>query len=112
VGQFISAVDEGLLDHRNQCLLRTPTGFEQTRKVAALPQLGDAQLDGANPSIPQSGSIPVSVRDPFRRPLMALCADLTAYLELHEVLGEQPDGFPQKVHIRTGLVKELLECDA
>jgi len=28
------------------------------------------------------------------------------------VLGEQPDGFPQKVHIRTGLVKELLECDA
>ena len=38
------AANPGLLDHRDQRLLRAHAGFQKRREVAALPQLRDAQL--------------------------------------------------------------------
>ena len=41
----------GLLDHRQQGFLAAPPRFQQAGEVAALPQLGNVQLHGADPGI-------------------------------------------------------------
>src|SRR5204863_4020013 len=48
-----------LLDDRDQGLLRTLAGFQKRRKVAALPQFRDAQLQRAEPGI--EGALAVAV---------------------------------------------------
>ena len=49
------AADPGFLDHRHQGLLRRLPGLEEGREVAALPQLGDAQLQAAQPGVERRG---------------------------------------------------------
>ena len=46
------ALDVGFLDHRGQRLLGHPPRLQEAGKVAALPQLGDAQLDRAGARLP------------------------------------------------------------
>ena len=45
------AVDPGFLDHGDQRLLRRLARLQERREVAALPQLGDAQLQAAQPRV-------------------------------------------------------------
>ena len=54
------AADPGLLDHRDQRLLRALAGFEKRRKVAALPQLRNAQLQRTEPSVEGAAAIAVT----------------------------------------------------
>lgn len=54
----------GFLDHRHQRLLRHPAGFEKTRKVGALAQLGDAQFDRADAGLPVAITIAVALDKP------------------------------------------------
>jgi hypothetical protein len=50
------AVDAGLLDHRHQGLLGAPAWLQKRWEVAALAQLGDGQLDRADPGVPGAGA--------------------------------------------------------
>ncbi len=50
------ALDVGLLDHCRKRLLGHAPGLEEAREVAAVAQLGDAQLDRAGSGLPQSRS--------------------------------------------------------
>src|SRR5215831_12469327 len=53
------AADPGLLDHRDQRLLRALASFEKRREVTALPQLRDGQLQRAETGV--EGAVPVAV---------------------------------------------------
>ena len=54
-----NTADPGLLDHRQQRLLRGLPRFEEARKAAPLPELGHPQVQRAQPGI--EGAIPISV---------------------------------------------------
>ena len=58
------ALDVGLLDDRGQRLLGHPARLEEAREVAALAQLGDAQLDRAGPGLPVPVAIAVALGQP------------------------------------------------
>src|SRR6187455_828090 len=45
------AADPGLLNDRDQCFLRPLPGLQERRKIAALPQLRDAQLQRSKPGV-------------------------------------------------------------
>jgi hypothetical protein len=57
------AMDVGLLDHRRQRLLGRATRLEEAGEVAALAQLGDAQLAGAGAGAPRTFAVAVAVVD-------------------------------------------------
>src|SRR5690606_21845632 len=106
------AVDVSFLDHGDKGFFRSPTGLQQTWEVAALTQLRDAQIDGADPRVPLAMSISVSIRHSFCGALMPLCTDLSAHLKFHQLLRQQLNSLAQKVEIGAGLVKELSKRDA
>jgi hypothetical protein len=54
----------GLLDHRHQNLLRRLAGLQEGREVAALPQLGDPQLQAAQPRVQCPVAIPIAICRP------------------------------------------------
>ena len=63
------ALHIGLLNHRAQRLLGHPSRLEETRKVRALAQLRDAQLDRAGSRLPVPVAVAVALRQPVGRPL-------------------------------------------
>ena len=80
------AADIGLLDHRQQRLLGAPARLQKRREVAALPDLGDLQLDLARPRVPAPRAITVAMRRAILGPaLAALGADQLRHLELHHL---------------------------
>jgi hypothetical protein len=89
-----------------------PSAWLQDRwEEAASAQLGNLQLDRADPGVPLSGPIAVAVRHPpLGRPLAALGADLRGDLDFHQRLGERADPFAQEVHVRAvGLAQQLVQ---
>jgi hypothetical protein len=80
------AAHVGLLDHRDQCLLRALARLQEARKVAALPQLGDLQVNLAGPRVPAPRAIPVAVRRSILRAALAeLGTDQLGDLGLHDL---------------------------
>ena len=61
------ALDVGFLDHRGERLLGHPPRFEEAREVAALPQLRNAQLDGAGAGLPVTVAVAVAVGEAIGR---------------------------------------------
>src|SRR5271155_1172030 len=55
------ALDIGLLDDRGQCLLGHPSGLQEAGEVAAVAQLGYAQLDGSGTRLPVAIAIAVAL---------------------------------------------------
>ena len=55
------ALHVGFLDHRRQRLLGHPPRLQEAREVAALPELGDAQLDRPGPGLPVAIAIAVAM---------------------------------------------------
>ena len=55
------AVDVGLLDDRGERLLGGAARLQEARKVRALPQLRDRQIDLAGPGLPRPLAIAVAV---------------------------------------------------
>jgi hypothetical protein len=80
------AAHVGLLDHRQQRLLRAPPRLQKAREVAALAQLGDLQVDLARARVPPPRPVPVAVRRAVIRAALAeLCADLAGHLAFHQL---------------------------
>ena len=55
----------GLLHDRSQRFLGQPPGLEEAGKVAALPELGDAQLDRAGPCLSVAIAVAVALGEPL-----------------------------------------------
>ena len=56
----------GLLDHRGERLLGHPPWFQKAWEVAAVAELGDAQLNGAGAGLPVTLAIAVSLGEAIR----------------------------------------------
>ncbi len=106
------AADIGLLDDRQQRLLRAPAGLQEAREVAAAAQLGDLQLDRARPGLPLPGPVAVAMRQPVIRAALAqLGTDQLGNLALHQLaahgLQRRPHQIPMLVHEH--LLDDLLD---
>ena len=78
------AADPGLLDHRDQRLLRALAGFEKRRKVAALPQLRNA-LQRTEPSVEGAAAIAVTPGGALAAALIAPGTDHPLDVALHQL---------------------------
>jgi hypothetical protein len=93
------ALDVGLDHDRVQRSLGAPTRLEQAREIGAARDLGDLELDGADPSVPGAGPVAVSIGAAVRAALVGQSADLRADLGLHHRLGEDPHTLAQGVDV-------------
>jgi hypothetical protein len=105
------ALDVGLLNYRRQRLLGDPARLQETREVAALPELGDVQLDRPGAGLPDPVAIAVALRQPVRRALAIAGAGQTLHLELHQPLGGKADHLAQQISVGT-LLQKLAKGDA
>jgi hypothetical protein len=99
------ALDVGLLDHRGERLLGHPPRLEEAREVAALAQLGDAQLDRPGPGLPVAIAIAVTLGQTMGTLLPVRRAGQRADLQLHQPLGGKGDHIAQKIGVG-GLLHE------
>jgi hypothetical protein len=99
-------IDIGLLDDRDQGLLGAPARLQERREVAALAQLGDGQLDRADPGVPLAGAVAVAVGGPLQAALAELGADLVADLGVHELAGHP--GHAGQQHVGVLVMEELV----
>ena len=83
------ALHIGFLDHRGQRLLGHAARLQEAREVAALPQLGDAQLDRAGARLPVAVAVAVALGQPLRALLAIAGAGQAADLQLHQPLRRQ-----------------------
>jgi hypothetical protein len=93
------AVDIGLLDDRDQRLLGPPARLQKRREVAALAQLGDGQLDRADPGVPLARPVAVAVGGPLQAALAELGADLGTDVGLHQLVGHPGHRLAQHVGV-------------
>jgi hypothetical protein len=116
----------GFLDHRRERFLRHPARLQEAWEVAALPELGDAQLDRPGAGLPAAGSqgrppevaperravaIAVALRQPARRTLAIAGAGQALHLERHQALGREADHLAQQIGVGA-LLQELAQDDA
>lgn len=94
-----------LLNDGGQRLLGQAARFEEARKIGALAQLRDAQLDRAGARLPIAVAIAVALSEPLRRTLAVGGAGLGANLQLHQSLGREADHLAQNIGVG-GLLHE------
>jgi hypothetical protein len=102
-------VDIGLLDDRDQRLLGAPAWLQKRRKVRALAQPGDRELQLTDPGVPDAGSVAVAMGHPLRGPFAELGADLRGDLGFHQLGGHPRRAVAQHVGVLVNqqLVGEL-----
>lgn len=99
------ALNVGLLDDRRQRLLGHATRLEEARKIRALAQFGDAQLDRAGAGLPVTVAIAVALGEPPGVLLAEGRAGQNADFQLHQPLGGEADHLAQNVGVG-GLLHE------
>jgi hypothetical protein len=105
------ALHVGFLDHRRPCLLRHSPRLQEAWEVAALPELGDAQLDRPGPRRPIPVAVAVALHQPARRALTVPSSGQTLNLELHQALGCEADHLAQEIG-GGALLRKLAQGDA
>ena len=76
----------GLLDDGHQGFLRRLARLQERREVAALPQLGDPELQAAQARVERTLPIAVAVGLPLGAALMTPSADQPVHVRLHQEL--------------------------
>src|SRR5271169_225040 len=104
------ALDIGFLDHRSERLLGHPTGFEEAGEVAAMAQLGNAQLDGACAGVPVAVAVTVALVAPVRCSFPDSGATERFRLQGHQPLSGEADHVAQEAGVRT-LLQKLAKGD-
>lgn len=90
-------------DYRDQGLLGPAASFQQpVREVAALPQLGDCELDGPGAGVPLARAIAVAMVDSFLADLPVFGDAEGVGFRRHERIGERLDHRAQQVRTRRG----------
>ncbi len=100
------AADPGLLDHRHQRLLAGLPGLQEGREVGPLAQLGDAELQGAQPGVERPLPVAITVVEPLGRALVPAGADQALHIGLHQELQHGLGHGPQEVAL-AGLLQQL-----
>ena len=59
----------------------------------------DIEFGGTHPGIPGAVAVAVAVGDPLWAAFAVLGADLGGNLGVHDGVHQDPQGFPQKVHV-------------
>src|SRR5882762_9429601 len=101
------ALDIGLLDHRGQRLLGQPARLEKARKIAALAQLWDAQLNRPGAGLPITLAIPVAVGDPIGAAFAVRRTGQVLDFQLHQPMRREPDHLAQQISIGALLQERL-----
>jgi hypothetical protein len=83
-----------------QRLLGHAARLQERGKVGALPELRDAQLDGAGPRLPVAVAIAVALGRPQRVLLAIAGAGRGADLQIHQPLGGKADHLAQDIGVR------------
>jgi hypothetical protein len=73
--------------------------LRQSREVAALAQLGDAQFHRAGARLPQSVAVAVALNKPRGALLTVAGAGLALDLQLHQALGGKTDHLAQQIGV-------------
>src|SRR5215469_219735 len=102
------AADPGLLNDRDQCLLRALARFQERWKVAALPQLWDAQLQGAKASVEGALAVTVAPGDALAAALVTSGADQAFDVALHQQLQHRLSHRSQKISV-AGLLQKFAQ---
>jgi len=76
----------GLLDHGGKGLLRRCARLRKGREAAALPQLGDAQMQAARARVERPAAAAVAAGGPLRRALLPPGAGQAVHVGLHQQL--------------------------
>jgi hypothetical protein len=84
-------LDVGFLDHRGQRLLGQPPRLQEERKIRALAQLGNAQLDGPGPRLPVAVTVAVALDQSIGALLAVRGAGHAAHLQLHHPVRGKAD---------------------
>jgi hypothetical protein len=108
-GPGADAVDVRLLDHREQRALMAPAWLQKAREVGALTQLGDLQLDRADPGVPFPVPVAVALSGAALGPLVRRGPHELGDLGVHQLLRQKPDAVTQELGVGAlvGLVEEL-----
>ena len=88
----------GLHDHRVQRLVDAPAGLEDGGEEAALPQLGDGELDVAGLGRHQADPVPVALGHAVFASFVALRPDQGARLGLDQLLEDVAHGVADQIH--------------
>jgi hypothetical protein len=104
------ALHVGFLDHCRECPLRHSPWLQEAWKVAALPELGDAQLDRPGAGLPDPVAIAVALCQPVRRALAVRRAGQALHLERHQALGSKADHLAQEIGVGA-LLQQLAKGD-
>ena len=94
------SLNVGLLDHRGECLLGHAAWFQKGRKITALAQLRDPQLDGPGAGLPNPIAIAVAVIDTFRAALPMRGARQARDFQLHQSLRGKTHHLAQQISVR------------
>ena len=97
--------DPSLLDHRHQHLLARLLRLEERREAAALPKLGNAQLQLAQTGVEGPVPLAVSVVQPLRRALVPPGTDRPLHIALRQDLQHRFGHGAQEVAV-TGLLQQ------
>ena len=80
------ATDPGLLDHRDQRLLRALASFEKRREITSLSQLWDTQLQRPEAGVEGAVAVPIAPGGTLAAALVAPGADQPLDVGLHQQL--------------------------
>jgi hypothetical protein len=90
------ALDVGFLDDRSQRLLGHPARFQEAGEVAAMAQLGNAQLDGAGAGAPVSVAVAVTLVGALGAAFAWCGAAQRLGLQRHQAFGGKADHLAQE----------------
>src|SRR4029077_17736840 len=95
------ALDVCLLDHRRQRLLGHAPRLQKAREVAALAQLGDAQLDRPGAGLPNPVAIAIAVIDALGAAFAMRGTGQAFDFQLHQALRGKLHHLAQQIGVRT-----------
>ncbi len=101
-------MDVGFLDHCGEGLLGHSPWFEKAGEVATLPQLRNAQFDGAGAGLPVTFAVTVAVGEAVGVAGSVRGTGEALDLQLHQALGAEADHLAQEVGIG-GLLQQATE---
>src|SRR5262249_19671018 len=93
------ALHIGFLHHRGQGLFGHPARLQEGRKIAALAQLGDAQLDRAGTRLPVAVAIAVALGATLSALLTITGAGEAFDFQLHQALRRKADHLAQEIGV-------------
>jgi hypothetical protein len=102
------AADPRLLDDGDERLLAHLPGLEEGREVAALAELGDAELQGPQPGVERALAVAVAPVQALRGALVPARADQALHVGLHQELQHGLGDGAQEIGI-PGLLQQLGE---